>query len=463
MAVVEELNLVKLLEHAHIGVVIHRWDTSIVYANPAALRLLRLSYDKVIGKDADDPQWRFIDESGRKLFNEDFPVNKVKRFKGRLTNELLGIIDESEAISWFLVNAYTEGNVEAEDCFIVITFTDITDSKHLFSYQEIVENTQDVVIVTEADNTDYPMGPKIVYVNKAFEALTGYTAEEVIGETPRILQGTLTDPDTKSRIRKAIKRHEPITETLLNYSSKGHPYWVEMSILPLQNRYGEVTHFAAIERDISERIFHIDQLKSRNADLKALKKNLEDIVEERTRELQKAKSALQNAAYIDPLTDIPNRRYFLEQAHKLARFCSRRQLGMTVGIMDVDDFKKINDNYGHDAGDSALVKLAEYLKTFFRIDDLFGRIGGEEFAFALAIENEAGLRNMATRLLEGISSLALEPEPGVKFDITVSMGIKCCAKESAIDIRQAMKDADKAMYQSKQDGKNGFTLIIDTQ
>lgn len=457
-----EINAQRLLENAHLGVVIHRWDTSITYANPAALRLLRLTYEQVVGRDAFDVQWSFLDETGKTMLVEDYPVNKIKRTKKRLVNEINGVIDSTEGtISWFYVNAYYEGTPGSEDSFIVVSFTDISDSKHLFSFKDIVENAQDLVIVTEANNIEPPTGPKIVYVNRAFEELTGYKKSEALGETPRMLQGTLTDQDSRSRIHTALQNKQGINETLLNYDVKGRPYWIEMNIIPLKNKYGDVTHFAAIERDISERKFHLEQLEKRNNDLKLLKSDLQEAVDKRTIELQKANSKLEKIAFFDPLTNIPNRRYFIDQSYRLIKFCNRRDLNIAFGLIDIDDFKAVNDTYGHDIGDTVLVELSDYLKHFFRGDDAFCRYGGEEFAFALGIENTADVESLATRLITGIRNINIELTEKLKLPITVSVGIKLCREGVVVDLEKELKESDIALYQAKKDGKNRFTIVSD--
>jgi len=457
---VDDINLKTLLEHAHIGVVIHRWDTSIAYANPTALTLLRLSYEQIIGKDAFDPQWSFLDEAGRKLLIEDYPVNKVKSTSGRLENEVIGVVDSSRSeISWFLINAYLEGGPSDDNRFIVVTFNDISDSKKLFSFEDIVKNTQDVVIVTEAESIEHPFGPKIIYVNQAFEELTGYKQEEVIGETPRLLQGPLTDPKAKKRIYTALQNNQAVSETLLNYDIKGRPYWIDMNIIPLKNKYGEVTHFAAIERDVSEKRFYLEQLEKRNADLRLLKNNLEKIVDERTLELQKAKSQLEKIAFFDPLTKLPNRRYFIDQATKIIKSSSRRNLLIGFGVLDIDDFKLLNDNYGHDVGDKVLVELGQFLNKFFRGDDAFCRYGGEEFAFAVLVDHENAMTSLANRLITGIQSLQVIVAPDCNLKITASLGVKISAAKNELDLEKEIKQADIALYQSKKEGKNKATII----
>jgi len=117
-------------------------------------------------------------------------------------------------------------------------------------FARIVENANDVIIVTRARPTSGD-GPEIVYVNQAFTDLTGYSAEEVLGRTPRLLQGPGTNKDTTARIRTALERGEPVRTEILNYTKAGTEYWIDLNIVPLRNAEGELTHFAAIERDLT--------------------------------------------------------------------------------------------------------------------------------------------------------------------------------------------------------------------
>jgi PAS domain S-box-containing protein len=91
-----------------------------------------------------------------------------------------------------------------------------------------------------------------VYVNKAFTELTGYTSEEVLGKTPRILQSNGTDEESKKIIRQGLEQKTPTRVTIKNYSKTGEEYWLDLSIHPLKNSQGIVTHFVAIERDVTE-------------------------------------------------------------------------------------------------------------------------------------------------------------------------------------------------------------------
>lgn len=111
-----------------------------------------------------------------------------------------------------------------------------------------VERAQDVILLTEAEPVSEP-GPKIVYVNQAFQKMTGYSSEDVIGKTPRVLQGPKSDRAALNRIREALSSWQPIREELINYRKDGTPFWVDMSIFPIADEKGWYTHWMAIQRD----------------------------------------------------------------------------------------------------------------------------------------------------------------------------------------------------------------------
>ncbi|AFL89594.1 PAS domain S-box [Terriglobus roseus DSM 18391] len=115
-----------------------------------------------------------------------------------------------------------------------------------------VEKAEDVFLITEAEPIDQP-GPRIVYVNQAFEKMTGYTADEVVGKTPRILQGPRTDRAALDRIRTALSSWKPVREEMTNYRKDGSEFTVDLSIVPIADEKGWYTHWMAIQRDTTEK------------------------------------------------------------------------------------------------------------------------------------------------------------------------------------------------------------------
>ena len=115
-----------------------------------------------------------------------------------------------------------------------------------------VHHANDVIVITEAEPTDQP-GPRIIYVNQAFITTTGYTREEILGQTPRILQGPGTSEESKTTIRRALKRWQPVRIELLNYRKDGSEFWVELNIVPVANEKGWYTHWVSVQRDVTER------------------------------------------------------------------------------------------------------------------------------------------------------------------------------------------------------------------
>lgn len=147
---------------------------------------------------------------------------------------------------------------------IVINFRDVTSREtalnNLKLMESVVTNTSDAIIITEAEPFELP-GPKIVYVNEAFCKMTGYEMEEVIGKTPRILQGPKTDKVAITNMSRAIKNWQKHETTLLNYKKSGEEFWINFTISPIANENGWYTHWIAIERDVTE--FKVAELEKK--------------------------------------------------------------------------------------------------------------------------------------------------------------------------------------------------------
>ncbi len=252
-----EERLRTLLANLDAGVVVHAPDTQVVDANPAACRLLGLTLDQIRGKAAVDPYWTFLEEDNTPMALARYPVNRVLTSGEALHDLMLGVRRPDRARPlWVLCNAFLLRDAAGGVAQVVVTISDVTERR--YAEQELrllaasVARLNDVVMITEADPVTEP-GPRIVFVNEAFERLTSWRRDEVIGRSPRFLQGPKTDRRQLERIGAALRQREPVHVELINYGKQGTEYWVELDIVPLADATGRVSHLVSIERDISER------------------------------------------------------------------------------------------------------------------------------------------------------------------------------------------------------------------
>jgi PAS domain S-box-containing protein len=212
-----------------------------VLINSEATRILSMERSQLLG--------RVIWDVFPHVEASDFGINYKK---ARETGEAHRFVAHSEDMErWYDVAAFPseEG--------LSIYFQDVTDRRReqeqLRLLDAAVAHMNDLVIITEAGSIDGPEYPKIVYVNNAFDRLTGFAREEALGKTPRILQGPKTQRAELDRIRSALASSTPVRAELINYAKSGHEYWLEIDIVPVANEAGSFTHFVAIERDITDR------------------------------------------------------------------------------------------------------------------------------------------------------------------------------------------------------------------
>lgn len=240
----------------------------------------------------------------------------------------------------------------------------------------------------------------ILYSNAAFSAITGYSQEEVLGRNCRMLQGPGSDPVALAALEATLARGEMYKGEILNYRKDGTPFWNALTVSPLRDDSGAIAHFVSVQRDVSAQ------------------KTLHERV--------------QFLALHDPVTGLPNRA-------ALDQHLSRRHAGIgkkdgqtAVGIIDLDDFKAINDAFGHEAGDLLLIEFANRLRGRLRGTDFLARLGGDEFVVVIeALDPDAAedqLEGILAHLHRSVETdFVLTPSRSV--GVGMSLGLTLCPSD----------------------------------
>lgn len=192
--------------------------------------------------------------------------NKCREVASANQSANLEFFIEKES-KWLDISIYP-----AEDG-LSIYFKDITDRKKEEEYlrllESVVTNATDAIIITEAGMISHP-GPKIIYVNDAFCKMTGYSKDEIMGRTPRILQGQKTDSNKLNVLRSALEKKQTCEIEIINYRKTGEEYWVQMAIAPVIDNKGIVTHFLSIERDVTIQKNNLIHIENQNTALREI-------------------------------------------------------------------------------------------------------------------------------------------------------------------------------------------------
>ncbi len=300
--------------------------------------------------------------------------------------------------------------------------------EHLRLLESSIARLNDVVIITEAGPFNEP-GPRIVFVNEAFERRTGYRREEVLGRTPRLLQGPDTQRRELDRIRAAMEQWQPARVDLINYKKNGEPFWVDLEVSPVWDEARRLTHWVAVGRDITER--------------------------------KTAEEKIQYLAFYDPLTRLPNRQLLLDRLHHALSDNERPREGALMFI-DLDNFKVLNDTLGHQKGDQLLQQVAERLRSCVHRGDTVARLGGDEFVILLENNHYKPLDPSAAAHAVSERILGKLGEPyvlsGHLHHSTCSIGVTLFGR-APWTVSELLKQADLAMYQAKNAGRNAVCFF----
>ncbi|HEY9102314.1 EAL domain-containing protein [Chitinimonas sp.] len=265
----------------------------------------------------------------------------------------------------------------------------------------------------------------ILRVNSAFTKITGYSAEEVVGELPTMFQSSRNDADQATFIDAAIANGGTWQGEIWTRRKDGDHFPLWLAVSAVRSDAGEVTHYVYALVDITERKLAEDEIRS--------------------------------LAFYDPLTNLPNRRLLMDRLRQALAKSARSDSGGALLFVDLDNFKKLNDTRGHDIGDLLLEQVAQRIAGCLREGDTVARLGGDEFVVLL--EEVGDLMQEAIDKVEGVAKKILTTlnQPylldGMAHHSTPSIGV-CFFRGQEVTVDELLKQADLAMYQAKAAGRN---------
>lgn len=301
-----------------------------------------------------------------------------------------------------------------------------------------INESRDGITIADAREEDQP----IIYANMGFEQITGYTASEVIGKNYRFLQGDDTTQPEIERIRTALAAGEGCLATLRNYRKDGSMFWNELSISPVHDSAGTLTHFIGIQKDVTARVLLDQHLHQSGLDLHSLNKQLNSLM------------------YTDPLVDISNRRHFDEKFADFLSAAQRTHSEMSVLMIDLDRFKLFNQSYGQSAGDECLRIVGDCIaKSFSRSSDCAARYGGALFSVAMLGVNIEDLQRHAQKLCERVRALSIPHSNSPHGVVTLSIGgvSRIPYRDTSAD--ELIKLAEVALYDAKHHGRDQVRIV----
>ncbi|MZI95340.1 EAL domain-containing protein [Vibrio sp. CAIM 722] len=303
--------------------------------------------------------------------------------------------------------------------YSVVSIADITHRKEadteLVLAANVFSNTMDGIVILNAECD-------IIKVNSAFEHILGYRNEDLIGVNITFLRGEKHHAEFYDDLWGIAKntgrwqgeiwqRHKRGTET---------PLW--LSLTTIYDHHGEVERYIATIYDISEQ--------------------------------KQAQERIHYLAHYDVLSNLPNRTLFIETFRKMLVNSRNKKSKLALLFIDLDNFKQVNDTYGHPAGDSLLCQVSERMLDVTHDDDLVSRYGGDEFLVLLNnIDSRESVEKTATKLMQALTA-PIDVGFG-DFFVTASIGIACYPEDGS-DADNLLQHADLAMYRSKEEGRNQY-------
>lgn len=300
---------------------------------------------------------------------------------------------------------------------------DITERKQseerLQLLASVFTHANEGILISRADGT-------ILDINEGFSRITGYSLADVLGKTPRILASGLQDKAFYALMWQTLISLGQWRGEVWNRRKNGELYAALLTISAVHDAQGQVSHYVALSSDISA-------LKAHEAQLEKM-------------------------AHFDNLTGLPNRLMLMDRLQQAMPQAQRRAQRLALVFIDLDGFKEVNDQYGHEAGDLVLQTVASRMKHALRVGDTLARLGGDEFVAVLLDVSDL---HLFEALLQRLLAAAAQPVAvgELTLHVSASLGVTFYPQAEDLGADQLLRQADQAMYRAKLAGKNRFAVF----
>lgn len=284
------------------------------------------------------------------------------------------------------------------------------------------------IVITDKDGV-------IQWVNPAVTRMTGYALAELVGQHTRIFKSGKHDSVLYAELWRTVTSGETWYGELANRRKDGSIYYEEQHIAPVRDDAGNTTHYIAIKQDITAR------------------KRAEAEAERRLAEIEQLQTQLREQAIRDPLTNLFNRRYLDDTLHRETARVLREGAALSVMLIDVDHFKRVNDSAGHEIGDAVLRTLGQVLTNKIRASDFAVRMGGDEFLVVLPGLALAQAQARAEAMRRDFAASTVTEALGPRAACSLSIGLTEL-RPSGDSETELLRRADDALYEAKRQGRD---------
>ncbi|MDD5632950.1 MAG: diguanylate cyclase, partial [Methylococcales bacterium] len=310
---------------------------------------------------------------------------------------------------------------------LLVALSDVTEHKQAEEKLQVAASvftcTHEGIMITNEEG-------EIIDANEAFCNITGYSRDETIGQNPRILKSNRQDNEFYAEMWRELIEKGHWSGEIWNRRKNGEVYPEQLTISAVRDAQGNCQRYVALFSDISS--------------------------------LKEQQSQLEHLAHYDALTNLPNRLLLGDRLRQGMAQALRRGELLAVAYLDLDDFKSINDNYGHEVGDQLLKAVATRMKRGLREGDTLTRLGGDEFVAVLV-----GLADVAASIpmLNRLLAAAAQPIPvaDLTLRVSASLGVTFYPQAEDIEADHLLRQADQAMYQAKLAGRNRYHIFDTVQ